>query len=87
MPKPIAVAVVVVEIVSPLLGANCWVLSDPAAHAGGRALVSRTPHFVGSEAVCTWLVPQTGRGKRFVGSIAVVFEGQKVTRTVSVDIG
>jgi hypothetical protein len=58
-----------------------------AAHMGGRAISSRTPRFVRGEAACTWLVPQTGKGKSFVGSIAVVFEGQRVTRTVSIRIG
>jgi hypothetical protein len=58
-----------------------------AARAGGHSLPSHTPHFVRGEALCTWLVPQTGKGKRFVGSIAVLFEGQRITRTVSARIG
>jgi hypothetical protein len=55
--------------------------------ADGHALVSATPHFAGTQAVCTWKIPQSAKGKRFVGSIAVVFEGQRVARNVSLGIG
>jgi len=56
-------------------------------HAGGSSLASGTPRFVGSQAVCAWKIPQSAKGKRFVGTIAVVFEGQRVARNVSVGIG
>jgi hypothetical protein len=54
---------------------------------GGSSLASLAPHFVGTQAVCTWKIPQTAKGEKFVGSIAVVFEGQKVSRNVSARIG
>jgi len=37
--------------------------------------------------MCTWIIPGFARGKRFVGSIAIVFEGKRVSRNVSLGIG
>ena len=58
-----------------------------SAHVGGRSIPSRAAHFVGTQAVCTWNIPQSGQGKRFVGTVAVVFEGQRIATNVSVGIG
>jgi hypothetical protein len=57
-----------------------------SGRAGGSSLAG-TPHFAGTEAVCTWRIPQSAKGKRFVGTIAVVFEGQRVARNVSLEVG
>jgi len=57
------------------------------AKAGGGALGARTHKFVGKSAVCTWAIPASARGKVFRGSITVVFEGKKVTKTFSAAIG
>jgi hypothetical protein len=58
-----------------------------AARAGGAGIAARTHKFAGTSAVCTWLIPASARGKTFRGSITVVFEGKKVTKTFSARIG
>ena len=58
-----------------------------AARAGDKSISSQTPRFVGTQAMCTWIIPGFARGKRFVGSIAIVFEGKRVSRNVSLGIG
>src|SRR5207248_3088038 len=58
-----------------------------AAKAGGATLAARTHRFAGTAAVCTWAIPASARGKTFRGSITVVFEGKKVTKTFSSSIG
>jgi len=58
-----------------------------AARTGGAGLSARVHRFVGTSAVCTWLIPASARGKTFRGSITVVFEGKKVTKTFSSRIG
>jgi hypothetical protein len=57
------------------------------AKAGRVALAARAQGFRGSRAVCAWKIPEGARGKAFVGSIAVVFEGIRVARSVSGRIG
>ena len=54
-----------------------------AAKAGGATLAARTHRFAGTAAVCSWAIPGSARGKTFRGSITVVFEGKKVTKTFS----
>jgi hypothetical protein len=54
-----------------------------AARAGGAPLRARTHRIANSVATCTWAIPASARGKAFRGSITVVFEGKKVTKTFS----
>ena len=58
-----------------------------AAKAGGAGLTARTHRIANKVAVCTWSIPASARGKSFRGSITVVFEGKKVTKTFSAAIG
>jgi hypothetical protein len=68
-----------------------------AAIRGGRltctgrvassSLRAQTARFVGNEAVCTWKIPPNAAGKTFRGSITIVFEGLRSTRTFSGRIG
>jgi hypothetical protein len=54
---------------------------------GASALRAQTARFVGSEAVCGWKIPPNAAGKTFRGSITIVFEGLRSTRTFSGRIG
>jgi hypothetical protein len=56
------------------------------AVVGGRRIAGRG-RFVGREARCVWRIPANARGSRISGSIAVVFEGRRVTRRFSAPIG
>jgi hypothetical protein len=67
-----------------------------AVVSGGRVLCNATVagrriagvgRFVGREARCTWRVPGSARGARIRGSIAVVFEGRRATRSFSATVG
>ena len=55
--------------------------------AGAASLRARTARFVGSQAVCTWAIPATAKGRTFRGSVAVVFEGRRAVKAVSARIG
>ena len=57
-----------------------------AARAGGAALGARTHRIANKVAICTWAIPASARGKTFRGSITVVFEGKKVTKTFAATI-
>ena len=50
------------------------------ARVGGARVAGRG-RFVGRGARCVWRVPSSARGKRITGSIAVVFEGRRVSRS------
>jgi hypothetical protein len=54
---------------------------------GGSALRAQSGQFVGRRAVCTWRLPPKAKGKRFRGSITIVFEGLRTTRSFSRVIG
>jgi hypothetical protein len=56
------------------------------ATVGGRRISGRG-RFVGGEARCVWRIPSNARGQRISGSIAVVFEGRRVSRSFSAPIG
>jgi hypothetical protein len=56
------------------------------ARIGGRRIAGRG-RFVGREARCVWRLPGNARGSRISGSIAVVFEGRRVSRSFSAPIG
>lgn len=57
-----------------------------SASVGGRRIAG-TGRFVGREARCVWRIPGSARGTRIRGSIAVVFEGRRVTRSFSATVG
>jgi hypothetical protein len=50
------------------------------ARVGGARIAGRG-RFVGREARCAWRLPGSASGKRITGSIAVVFEGRRVSRS------
>jgi hypothetical protein len=54
---------------------------------GSSALRAQSGRFVGREAVCTWNMPAKAKGKTFKGTITIVFEGLRVTRSISRRIG
>jgi hypothetical protein len=54
---------------------------------GNASLRAKSGRFVGNEAVCTWQIPAKAKGKRFRGSITIVFEGLRVTRSFSGRVG
>jgi hypothetical protein len=56
------------------------------ATVGGRRIAG-SGRFVGREARCVWRIPGSARGARIRGSIAVVFEGRRVTRSFSASVG
>jgi hypothetical protein len=56
------------------------------AKISGKAIGARTHRFANKQAQCAWQIPGSARGKRITGSITVVFEGKKVTKTFSVAI-
>jgi hypothetical protein len=58
-----------------------------SARVAGARVAVRVHRFVGSQARCAWAVPSSARGKPFRGSITVVFEGKKITRSFSATVG
>ena len=56
------------------------------AKISGKAIGARTHGFASKQAQCAWQIPGSARGKRITGSITVVFEGKKVTKTFSAAI-
>lgn len=59
-----------------------------AGRVGNAALRTAQPgRFVGAQAVCSWAIPATAKGKPFRGTVTIVFEGRKVTRSFSGRIG
>jgi hypothetical protein len=56
------------------------------ATVGGRRIAG-SGRFVGREARCVWRIPGNASGARIRGSIAVVFEGRRVTRSFSATVG
>jgi hypothetical protein len=57
------------------------------ASVGGRPIAARTHRIVNKEARCVWLIPSTARGETIRGSIAVAFEGRKVSKSFAKTIG
>jgi hypothetical protein len=58
-----------------------------SAHVGHSKVPATVQRFAGTEAVCTWKVPASAKGKTFVGSVSVIFEGIRVVRGFSGRIG
>jgi hypothetical protein len=57
------------------------------ARVGGRSLKARTQRIVNRRAVCVWLIPAAAKGQRLSGSVTVVFEGLRVTRSFAATVG
>ncbi len=57
------------------------------ATVAGRRLTARIHRIVNKEARCVWLIPSTARGQKIRGSIAVAFEGVKVSRSFAATVG
>jgi len=57
------------------------------ARAGKARLRSQVARVQGGAATCTWLIPPGAKGKTFRGTVTVVFEGLKATRTITRTIG
>jgi len=57
------------------------------ARVGGRSLTARTHKIANKEAQCAWAIPASARGRTIRGSISVVFEGLKVTKTFTAYVG
>lgn len=54
---------------------------------GSATLRAKSGRFVGSQAVCSWVLPANAKGKTFRGSVTIVFEGLRTTRSFSRRIG
>ena len=54
--------------------------------AGTARLQAQLARVVGGAVTCTWLVPANAKGKTFRGSVAVVFEGLRASRSYSARI-
>jgi len=57
------------------------------ASVGGKRLAAKTHRIVNKEARCAWLIPSTARGKVLRGSIAVAFEGKRLTKSFTKTVG
>jgi hypothetical protein len=57
------------------------------ATVGGARITARVRKFVGTQARCAWLIPGSARGKPIRGSITVVFEGRRISRSFSATVG
>jgi hypothetical protein len=55
--------------------------------AGNARLRATVQRVVGGWATCTWNVPPNSKGKRFRGSVAIVFEGLRAAESFSGRIG
>jgi hypothetical protein len=57
------------------------------ATVGGARITARVRKFVGTQARCAWQIPGSARGRPFRGSITVVFEGRRISRSISATVG
>jgi hypothetical protein len=57
------------------------------ATVGGARITARVRRFVGTQARCAWQIPGSARGKPIRGSITVVFEGRRISRSFSATVG
>jgi hypothetical protein len=57
------------------------------ATVGGKRIAARVHRFSGTQARCAWLVPASARGQRLRGTITVVFEGRRVSRSFTATVG
>jgi hypothetical protein len=58
-----------------------------SATVGGVRVAVRVHKFVGTQARCAWQIPSSARGKSIRGSITVVFEGKKISRSFAAVVG
>jgi hypothetical protein len=58
-----------------------------SASVGGARVAVRVHKFVGSQARCAWQIPSSARGKSIRGSITVLFEGKRITRSFAAIVG
>lgn len=54
---------------------------------GNARLRGQAGRFVGNQAVCSWVLPANAKGKTFRGSVTILFEGLRSTRSFSGRIG
>ena len=54
---------------------------------GSARLKAKVQRVIGGAATCTWNIPATAKGKRFRGSVAVVFEGLRASESFTSRIG
>ena len=55
--------------------------------AGNTRLKAKVQRVIGGAATCTWTLPPGSKGKRFRGSVSVVFEGLKASESFTSRIG
>jgi len=60
---------------------------DCTAKAGTRNVRPKSERFVGGQAVCVFTIPAGTKGKTLRGTIAMIFEGKKLTRPFGGKIG
>jgi hypothetical protein len=58
-----------------------------SATVGGARVAARVQKFVGTQARCAWLIPGSARGKSIRGSVTVVFEGKRISRSFAGTVG
>lgn len=58
-----------------------------SATVGGAHVAVRVHKFVGSQARCAWQLPSSARGKSIHGSVTVVFEGKRISRSFAATVG
>jgi hypothetical protein len=58
-----------------------------SATVGGARVAVRVHKFVGSQARCAWQIPSSARGKSIRGSITIVFEGKRISRSFAATVG
>ncbi len=58
-----------------------------SAKVGGTSLAPRTHRIANKVAKCAWAVPSSAKGQTLRGTITVVFEGLKVTRSFALPVG
>jgi hypothetical protein len=56
------------------------------ATVGGRRLAARVHRFAGTQARCSWAIPASARGQSIRGTVTVVFEGRRVSRSFSATV-
>ncbi len=57
------------------------------ATVGGKRIAARVHRFSGSQARCAWQLPASARGQKIRGTITVVFEGRRVSKSFSATVG
>jgi hypothetical protein len=57
------------------------------ARVGSRRLSANVHRFAGGRARCGWRIPASARGQRLRGTVTIVFEGRRVSRSFSATVG